>query len=259
MTLKTIQKTCISHIKSLEILYLLHNVKPAARIMVHDAKIEKYKQLMHELNLQCALSDFKIQKQLATNYSDKGTTTTSNQPGYRFMYIAHDHATIHNLKNLEAQQNHEDLGLALGYPKCCCTFFQHHFTTHSKKSNDYTLLTLNNSQGKTFPYQTNIAARHFDHALISHFPCNFNCKPSIKIANTNKNLLKKEAPELLEEIEKDLKTAVVYNEREGIFLLYRATIKNNIINYNGLKGTKKSELYQKLVNNNQTKEAILFE
>ncbi len=133
MTLKTIQKTCISHIKSLEILYLLHNVKPAARIMVHDANIKKYRDLMNELNLHCALSDFKIQKQQNASYSDKGTTTTSNQPGYRFMYIADTHDTIHNLKNLEQQQNHKELGLALGYPKCCCDFFQKHFNTHTQK------------------------------------------------------------------------------------------------------------------------------
>jgi len=227
--------------------------------MVHDANIKKYRDLMNELNLHCALSDFKIQKQQNASYSDKGTTTTSNQPGYRFMYIADTHDTIHNLKNLEQQQNHKELGLALGYPKCCCDFFQKHFNTHSKKSNDYTLLTLKNSRGKTFPFQTNIAARHFDHALLSHFPCNFNCKPSIKIANTNKKLLQKEAPELLEEIEKDLKTAVIYDEKEGIFLLYRATLKNDIVQYNGLKGTKKSNLYQQLVNNNQTKEGILFQ
>ncbi|MDA1196957.1 MAG: hypothetical protein O2779_03275 [Nanoarchaeota archaeon] len=258
MNLETIQKTCNSLIKSLEIFYVFHDYKPTSRIMVHDAKVEEYKQLMDKLNLQCTLSDFKIQKQQSVDYSDKGTISTTNKPGYRFMYVAKHHPSIHRLKTLEQQQNHKELGIALGYPECCCSFFEQHFKEQSKKSNDYTLLTLENSK-PPFPFQTNIAARHFDHALVSHFPCSFNCKHSIEIANNNRTLLKEKEPKILEEIEKDLKSAVIYDEPQGIFLLYNAKEQEKKIHYNGLKGTKTGKRYQELKDSNETEKAILFQ
>src|SRR3989338_10800466 len=88
---------------------------------------------------------------------------------------------------METEDRHKELGLLLGYPMCCCEFFEENF---NEKVTDLTLKILENSNGYEFPFYANMAARHFDVSLLSHFPHDFQCKPSMEIAKNNLRVIK---------------------------------------------------------------------
>ena len=242
-----LKETFHSTIKALEIFYVLNDVKPVARILVHDHHKENIENKLIQLKLIYLFSDFKIKKEDAAGYSDKGVISQDpKEEGYGFCYIGKQQEKIKEVKHLEKDQHHKALGIALGYPECCCEFFQNNFEEQSKKSNDYTLLTLNNSEGSKFPFQNNIAARHFDHTLLSHFPCNFNCKPSLEMANKNLELIKKQDPVLANEIETALKNTIIYSESQGVTMLKNPLQEGNKLYYKGIQGTQNNQLYHML-------------
>lgn len=247
--LNELSNTFSSNIKSLEMLYLLENIKPAVRIMVKEDEKEKITDFLKKNNLNYEISDFKLIKQDTEKaYSDKATKIAldSKHYGHLIFYISKDQETSKKAKELEQENKHKELGILLGYPKCCSEFFEKHFEEESKKQNDYTLPALNNSEGFNFSFYTNIALRHFDLNLLSHFPCNFNCSASIELAKKHLEILKKHDDKAYEIAKEISKTAVLYTETNGVFLLKNPELKDNKLYYKGIKSSKNNQLYESL-------------
>lgn len=204
--------------KSLDVLYVSEGAKPCSRIMAHEDELGKILDFFRENKINTVISDFKALKQNLQSqfYSDKSITVAKDdaRKGYFFVYLSKNNPN--GAKEAEAENNHVKLGLELGYPKCCCEFFAKKF---NENNTDLTLKILKNSNGFEFPFYTNIAARHFDINLLSHFPCNFNCEESINIAKNNFEIIKKHSLELSNIFEKTLKNGVLYTESNGIFVL----------------------------------------
>src|SRR3989344_8780519 len=178
--------------KSLEVLYVIDDAKPCARIIVSEDELDKVLEFLKNSKINYSVSDFKVIKQNTQSefYSDKSIKIPKDDSskGYFFVYLSKDKAKAEKAKIAEAKNNHLELGLILGYPKCCCEFFAENF---DEKNTDLTLKSLKNSNGFEFSFYNNIAARHFDVSLLSHFPHSFDCKPSIEIAKKNLEILKK--------------------------------------------------------------------
>lgn len=234
-----------SVIKALEIIYVIEGVKPAARIMVKDDEFDNIKNFLKEYKLDIIKSEFKIKKDDAGDYSDKGSKIGLNEKGYYFSYIAKTKDVAKKLKRLERFDNHVELGMALGYPRCCCEFFERNFLSESQNKNDFTLDTLRESDGYEFPSYNNIAARHFDISLLNHFPCSFNCRESIKIAEKNLGVIKKCSNEWHDIFKGILNSAVLYTEN-GVFLLREFKLENNKLFFNNIMASTNNELYEKL-------------
>ena len=147
---------------------------------------------------------------------------------------------------MEENNKHKELGLLLGYPKCCCEFFEKNF---NEKNADLTLKTLENSDGYEFTFYNNIAARHFDVSLLSHFPHSFECKPSIEIAKNNLKIINKYSKQLAVMFSGILQGVVVYTLEEGIFLLRKYEKINDEIIHGDVLTTAKSKLYYLLSSN----------
>ncbi|MDP6648396.1 MAG: hypothetical protein QGH34_03320 [Candidatus Woesearchaeota archaeon] len=240
--------------KSLEILYVIEDIKPCARILVYEVELEKITQFLSENNLQVSISDFKVIKQNVQSefYSDKSIKISKNAPekGYFFVYTSKNKDTAEKAKLMEANSNHKGLGLALGYPQCCCDFFEKNF---SDKNTDLTLKILENSDGFEFQFYNNTAARHFDVTLLSHFPHSFECEPSIEIAKNNLRIMQKYSKQLAEMFASVMSSAVIYSMEEGICLLRKyEKIKDEII-YSDVMSTTKSKLYYLLSSNKKLK------
>lgn len=221
-----------SNIKTLEILSLLNNKKPSARLLCPEDNIKNSLDFLKQNNLSCLISDFKLIKQnnLSSFYSDKSVKAEKDdkRKGHFIFYISKNKKISEMLKAMEEKNNHKELGLLLGYPECCCNFFSEHF---NENNTDLTLDILKNSDGFQFPFYNNICARHFDINLLPHFPCTFNCEKSINIAKNNLELLKKYSEENAALFIKTLKSAVLYSLDSGIFLFNDYNkIKNKIIN-----------------------------
>ena len=250
-----LQQNFHSITKSLDVLYVLEGVKPCSRIMAHEDELSGILNFFKENKISAVSSDFKVLKQNAQSrsYSDKSVKIPKDNPrkGYFFVYLSK--GSPETAKRAEAENDHVKLGLELGYSECCCGFFAKNF---SEKNTDLTLDILKNSEGFEFPYYTNIAARHFDINLLSHFPCSFNCEESIKIAENNLEIIKKHSIELASIFEKTLKNGVLYTESNGIFILKdikkmdNTNNKTNIeIQFNDILTTTANELFRLLQSN----------
>ena len=249
-----LQQTFHSIIKSLEVLYVIENAKPCARILVFEDELQKILNFLNENKIETSISDFKVMKQTSQSefYSDKSVKIEKNaaQKGYFFVYLSNNKETAEKAKALEQQNNHFELGLLLGYPKCCCEFFRKNF---NEKNTDLTLKVLENSNGYEFQFYNNIAARHFDIALLSHFPHNFDCSPSIIIAKENLKIIKRYSKQLATMFAGILQGIVVYAMAEGIFLLRKHEKIGNEIIYGDVLTTTKSKLYFLLSSNKRLK------
>ncbi len=252
--LTKLQQTFHSIAKSLEILYVLEDTKPCARILVFEEELEKVLNFLNENRLNCSVSSFKVLKQSLQSdfYSDKSTKIPKNDArnGYFFVYVSKNRDLAEKAKIAEGKNNHFEFGLILGYPKCCCDFFEKNF---DENNTDLTLKTLKYSTGVEFPFHTNIAARHFDVSLLSHFPHSFNCKPSIEMAKNNLKVIEKHSKQLAAMISGILQGAVIYTMGEGVFLLRNYEKNENEILYRNVLSTAKSKLYFLLNSNNKLK------
>ena len=252
--IQELQQTFHSIIKSLEVLYVIEGIKPCARILVFEAELHKVINFLNNKNIYTSVSDFKVVKQSLQSefYSDKSVKINKKDPleGYFFVYASKNEETAKKSKSAEENSNHMELGLLLGYPECCCEFFQKSFNGENA---DLTLQVLGNSNGHEFPFYNNIAARHFDVSLLSHFPHSFECAPSIIIAQNNLNAIQKYYKELAIMFSSLLQGAVIYTISEGIFLLKKHDSAENRIVYGDALTTTKSKLYYLISSNKELK------
>ncbi|MEK6892420.1 MAG: hypothetical protein AABX25_04495 [Nanoarchaeota archaeon] len=238
--------------KSLEVLYVLEGTKPCARILVFEDELEKAAEFLKNNKINYSVSDFKVVKQNVQSefYSDKSIKIPKDDSRRAnfFVYLSKDKNKAEQARILEENNNHFELGIILGYPKCCCEFFAKNF---DEKNTDLTLKSLKNSNGFEFSFYDNITARHFDVSLLSHFPHSFHCKPSIGIAKNNLKIIQKHSKQLAEMFSSVLKSAVIYTMDEGIFLLRRFERNNNELIYGDVVSTTKSKLYFLVSSNNK--------
>ncbi len=102
------------------------------------------------------------------------------------------------------------LGRVLGYPDCCVEFFMAQEATWPPgRPLDLVPLVAPPTSGRYQPL-LNYACRHFGYALLSHFPCRWDCEASLGVAEGVLGALERHAPELREEILDCLDTDVIY-------------------------------------------------
>src|SRR3989338_2715469 len=126
-----LQQIFHSIIKSLEVLYVIEGTKPCARILVFEDELSRVVDFLNENKIETAISDFKVLKQNVQSefYSDKSIKIPKNSPqkGYFFVYLSKKKEIADKAKWMEAENKHKEFGLMLGYPKCCCEFFEKNF------------------------------------------------------------------------------------------------------------------------------------
>lgn len=252
--IQELQQTFHSITKSLEVLYVIEGAKPCSRILAFEDDLQKITDFFGKNQLFFVLSDFKVVKQNIQSefYSDKSIKMqkSASQKGHFFVYLSKTKDFAQKAKSLEESNKHKELGLLLGYPECCCDFFEKNF---NGQNTDLTLKILENSNGCEFPFYNNIAARHFDVSLLSHFPHSFGCKPSIEIAKNNLKTIQKYSKQLAVIFSGILQSAVVYTNSEGIFLLRKCEKINGEITYGDVLTTAKSKMYYLLSSNKTLK------
>lgn len=238
--------------KSLEVLYVIRGAKPCARILVPEDEVKRVMNFITEKNVHACFSDFKVVKHSSQSnfYSDKSVKIPKNsfQKGHFLAYLSRNKKIAEKAKLAEEKNNHREAGALLGYPECCCDFFAVNF---NGESTDLTLKALENSDGHEFPFYSNIAARHFDAAMLSHFPHSFGCRPSIRTAKSNFKIIMKEYKPLADIFLMLLKSAAVYTMEEGIFLLRGCMKAGNGLSYNEVLATAKNKLYFLLSSNRE--------
>ncbi len=171
-----------SKTKAQEIIFLLNEAKEVVRQGFYDSELYKVNKFCKENNIHLVKSKFKVLfADDEGNYSNKGLRIpeTDSREGIHFVYFSKDEQKAWLAAYYELMENDLELGLLLGYPECCVKYFLKSFSENNP----------NPEQIGNNPY-TNISKRHQDIVLISHFPCNPECKESIQIARNNLMVLK---------------------------------------------------------------------
>jgi hypothetical protein len=238
--------------KSLEILFLLEDVKPCIRQGFYEDELKVVRKFCKDKGLHVATADYKIVLDSSANkgvYSNKGVKVSllNGEKGMMFVYISKYENLAQEAKRFEQRDDFRNLGLALGYPSCCCDFFVKNEPVQSKGSNDYVLPALNNSQGFVFPKETNVCARYFDYSLLSHFPCSFHCEKSIVLAKKYLDVVIKHDKKLASELMDVLGSAVLYHEFAGVFLLHDYRLEDNLLSFSSIMNTQQGRIFDDLV------------
>lgn len=239
-----------SRLKTLEVLAVLEGAKGLARILCKEDSVQETLQQVHSLGLSVVSSDFKLilEPSSSTPFTETSITADlhDSRSGHIVLYVSKNEKQAELGKHFEMKQDHSALGTLLGYPSCCCIFFEKHF---SRKHTDLTFDTLETSEGFEFSFLTNIAARHIDVSLLSHFPCSFSCKNSIEIAKKLLAIAKAYGQEDVFHL--CLQTAIVYSEDEGIIFLQHPIKNGNTVSYSNATCTKEGKLFYLLNNSNR--------
>lgn len=170
-----------SKMKAEEILLLQHGTKPVVRHGYYESELPKVRKFCDENNLYLVKSNFKVLLADESGYSNKGTRISEDdkRPGMYFVYISKDEEKAWLAAYHEMMNNHRELGLSLGYPKCCVEFFFSKFPQN-----------VNPVLKPTNPF-TNLTKRSQDSVLISHFPCSSDCPNSIEMGKNNHRIISK--------------------------------------------------------------------
>ena len=204
--------------KSLEVLNVIEGVKPVTRQGFYDHELRKVKLFCEKNGLFITQSDFKVSLSENNGYSNKGFIL-KNGNGMTFAYISKDFDKAEETKKHEANHNHYLMGRSLGYPRCCCQSFKENEPLESKGKNTYESPLVKKFNGKKYPFFRNIFLRHMDCCLLSHFPCDLNCKESIAIGKASLNVLKKYDLKTAMEVVAQLKGNHVIHNRKVHFVL----------------------------------------
>ena len=177
--LQQLTKIFGSRTKALEILYLLNDTKPVVRQGFYTNERSEVEKFCQEQSLFIKKSPLTITLEEKESFSNRGKITEKSDPqGMIFVYISKNEEKALLTCLYETKQDHYTTGIMLGYPECCARFFEREF----EKGNL-------NPMHKPTNVWTNLAKRDEDCVLISHFPCNSECKESIEIGKENLKLI----------------------------------------------------------------------
>src|SRR3989344_1009461 len=119
--IQQLQQIFRSIIKSLEIIYVIEDAKPCARILVFEDDLNKAKVFLENHGLNYSISYFKVLKQSLQSdfYSDKSVKISKDDPrkGHFFVYASKSGEIPEKARIAEEKDNHFELGSILGYPK----------------------------------------------------------------------------------------------------------------------------------------------
>ena len=115
----------------------------------------------------------------------------------------------------------EFLGRLLGYPHCCATAFALLWPEARKQQKgEICNVMLRRSSGPwvgRFGWETNVFGRYLGIEAIQHFPCDWNCPSSVRLARRNQGAIATFWPSDAAGFQK-LSAPVLYTESSGVFL-----------------------------------------
>ena len=201
--------------RSQEFLSLREDIKPVMRKNL-ESSTSNY-MTKSSLNQLCKKYGFQF---LIKNFN--------NIRGEKFknvVYISKSKELARQAYEAEKNIDVKKLGELLGYPECCVKFYDNYYRLLARKIKknenfSFVKLILNETESKPKFYLNNIfnfQSRIFDKILryekllsmnkeinrfhiISHVPCSYDCKESIKIAKRILKIMKTEIPRLREDI-----------------------------------------------------------
>lgn len=219
-----------------ELLAVKHGIKPLMRTVIQPENIKSVKMICKEKGL------FPMIKSFNQLY---GADLVSP---INIIYISKSKNLLKKAYMSEKSENRRLLGELLGYPSCCVEFFSEalgngkfpypvktYLKTEGKPSflanNIFKMESrLGSKELEIFQKDLDFANRIHHLFLISHIPCSYTCKKSIKIGREVLRLLEREEPELAKEIVFTLKKPLLFFD-DFNWVIFAGKVNGNAINY----------------------------
>jgi hypothetical protein len=151
--------------------------------------------------------------------------------GLRNVYIASDASLAEAGKLLEEAGDDQLFGVLLGIPLCCCEAYARFQPIAAAKQNDLIPLLLEHTPG-AMPYDPwlNYMANYFGRALLSFFPCSFQCPAASTVARSTFEMLAACDGAWAHSFLKLQQTNVLYTEYQGLHI-FRRPLVDGLIHY----------------------------
>ena len=201
----------------------------SVRVGVSPADLASFAQIVETLGLAWRCSSRKYLGKRDTGkggWSNKfGGTVSANSPGGDWLiYVAREAAAAEAARAAEEDNREFDFGSNLGIPACCAKFYLKYQDAAYAKQNDYVPFVLGQTAGSPpYDFRLNYITQYFGYALISFFPCSFQCRPAAQIAQRTLELLQCYAPSLAAETVRLQKCPVLYTEYRGVYLFEKTS------------------------------------
>jgi hypothetical protein len=215
-----------------ELFFVLEDLKPVARIEMHQDKYAKVLEFCTTQKLALELSSFKIVR----NTTDPGNNTAlmvkpeHTDKGSFFAYISKRSDDATHAKFYEHIRNDNKLGELLGYPECCRNFYDDKYAEAAQLGDEYSFFSIANTKEAPLFY-TNNMLRFFGVTLMSHFPCSFNCVNSLFQGKRRFEAIHRKNPALAEYVKEVLRGPVIAHASTGVHALKRTTQEGDTISY----------------------------
>ena len=214
-----VKQVCGTYIKAIEIFSLIYDLRMVTRQGYYQSQMPKVRDLCYKQNLYLLESEFGLLNKDSAIFSDKGIITGKKNPNAMiFVYISKEEDIARKAYAYEQEQNFEELGKLLGYPDCCISFFKKNFEGFYQDSRFFLKKSFANSKGMVFPFYNNLFLRYNGYAIISHFPCRFNCNQSTQTGAKNIKILEKINSHISKHIIQMLKCRVIIGSQELSFI-----------------------------------------
>lgn len=242
-----------------EIILVFDKVKPSSRIFISDNKYQSFKLFCDKYGLYVEKGSYRL---IADRDIGKGgwgnrahkTVSTRSKDGALPHYISTDWKTAKTAMNFDSYEDDQNFAEELGFPVCCQNFYSDNYDESNSRQCDFSLITLRETKGD-YPYSAynNYIAQYFGLSLLSHFLCTFNCKKSEMIAKRYYDVLSKYSKNWADKFLKVQRSAILFTEYRGIFLLNKFNYRDGTLIYNSssLKATLKNSIYSFLKKGNR--------
>jgi hypothetical protein len=201
----------------------------SARVGVAPGDMMSFTQIVETLGLAWCRSNRKYlgKRDIGKGgWSNKfgGTIPVNSPRGDWLIYVAREAVAAEGARAAEEDNREFDFGSNLGIPHCCANFYLKYQDAAYAKQNDYVPFVLDETIGSPpYDFRLNYVAQYFGYALISFFPCSFQCRAASRVAQQSLELLQHYAPRLATETVRLLKCPVLYTEYHGLYLFEKAS------------------------------------
>lgn len=203
-------------IPTLEILDVFYNDK-SSRVVIPSLYCNEVCDILKTYNLHFCKSEFGFIESIGQfNNATERVPIFSEGVTTVYLYIGPNFSQLYKMRQCDAHYSHVELGLMLGYPRCCIDFFCHHKKDALTYFNDdYSPISAMHTKG--FGNKLlNTFHRVSGHSIVSHFPCSFNCLSTLPIASRRVEILHLHDKELLDDTTKLLSQVVNYSSRKEL-------------------------------------------
>lgn len=166
-----------------ELMCVDSGLKPALRTLIPRAEISKVTRILESRKLHFIFSEHAYSE---FTYRLEKTGTG----GCHILYASKSRATVDKLNRIDNEDpfvENSEIGRILGYPDCCIELFS---SIRDIKRHEYLRIMIKNSKRLRAPL--NIIEAKF--AVVSHYPCSFDCPHSLSMADDILDLMKQRHP-----------------------------------------------------------------